>query len=275
MEKLQAALQKARQSRGEAAPATAATAGPGPGPAATPESRVDALWAGLQTLEVDDKQLERRRVVTRDAGPSATPFDILRTKVLLLMRQNGWRRLAITSPMPNSGKTTTACNLALGLGRQRDLRSILLDLDLRDPSVNQFFQTEPKQTIGRVLNGDVQFADQAMRIGDNVAVSMARRPETDPTRLLLSEETAETIDKIERDFNPDLMIFDLPSVLVHDDTRAFLKNADCALIVIRANQTRYTHFDNCEREIAEQTNVLGVVLNAYTNAQADLGKDAK
>ena len=268
MEKLQAALQKARQTRDESVPAAAKKTS-ARGESGTPESRVDTLWADLQPLEVDDKQLEKRRVVTRDAGPSATPFDILRTKVLLLMRQNGWRRLAITSPMPDSGKTTTSCNLALGLGRQKDLRSILLDLDLRDPSVNHFFQTEPKQTIGRVLTGDVEFADQAMRIGDNVAVSMARRPETDPTRLLLSEETAEAIDKIERDFNPDLMIFDLPSVLVHDDTRAFLKNADCALIVIRANQTRYGHFDTCEREIAEQTNVLGVVLNAYTNAKTE------
>ena len=269
MEKLQAALQKARQIRGDAGTKKAmAQAG-----ASTPESRMDALWAGLEPLEVDQKQLERYRVVTRDAGPAATPFDILRTKVLLLMRQNGWRRLAVTSPMPNSGKTTIACNLALGLGRQKDLRSILLDLDLREPSVHTFFQHEPKQTIGRVLNGDVDFADQAVRIGDNVAVSMARRSEQDPTRLLLSEETADTIDKIERDMNPDLMIFDLPSVLVHDDTRAFLKNADCALIVIRANQTRYGHFDTCEREIAEQTNVLGVVLNAYTNARADTGKD--
>ncbi len=67
------------------------------------------------------------------------------------------------------------------------------------------------------------------------------------------------------------MIFDLPSVLVNDDTRAFLKNADCALIVIRANSTRYGQFDACEREIAEQTNVLGVVLNAYMNTAASSG----
>ena len=48
-----------------------------------------------------------------------------------------------------------------------------------------------------------------------------------------------------------------------DNTRAFLKNVDCALIVARANNTKYGHFDACEREIAEHTNVLGVVLNAF------------
>jgi Mrp family chromosome partitioning ATPase len=57
------------------------------------------------------------------------------------------------------------------------------------------------------------------------------------------------------------MIFDLPPVLVSDDTRAFLKDVDCALIVARAGATSAAQIDTCEREVAEQTNVLGVVLN--------------
>lgn len=275
MEKLQAALAKARQNRED-------KGAPAPGRSEVGVSHttadlsldaVDQRWHDLTPFDVTAKHLEKHRIVTREASPAATPFDILRTKVLLQMRQNGWRRLAITSPMPASGKTTTACNLALGLGRQRDLRAILLDLDLRDPSVGKFFQTEPRQTIGRVLSGDVEFSDQALRIGDNVAVSMARRPEDDPTRLLLAEETSEVIDRIESEYNPDLLIFDLPSVLVNDDTRAFLKHADCALIVIRASQTKYSQFDTCEREIGEQTNVLGVVLNAYMNAATETASD--
>jgi Mrp family chromosome partitioning ATPase len=275
MEKLQAALQKARQNRESQGVPTHARANPAMQRAASTVGLdpVDQRWQNLTPFDVDPRHLEKHRVVTREASPAATPFDILRTKVLLQMRQNGWRRLAITSPMPSSGKTTTACNLALGLGRQRDLRAILLDLDLRDPSVNKFFQAEPRQTIGRVLSGDVDFADQALRIGDNIAVSMARRAEEDPTRLLLAEETTEVIDRIESEYNPDLLIFDLPSVLVNDDTRAFLKHADCALIVIRAGQTRYGQFDTCEREIGEQTNVLGVVLNAYMNAATETASD--
>ncbi len=286
MEKLQAAIEKARRDRGIEEPRAAAVMAAGgagamaaaprvarhPSAAEAPRRRSrEDLWQALTPLNVNGKHLEKHRVVTGEAGPAATPFDILRTKVLLQMRQNGWKRLAITSPMPDSGKTTTACNLAMGLGRQRDLRSILLDLDLRDPSVHEFFEHEPRNGIGRVLSGDVDFADQAVRIGSNVAVSMARRPEADPTRLLLAEETAEVLDRIEATYKPDLMIFDLPSVLVNDDTRAFLKNADCALIVIRANSTRYGQFDACEREIAEQTNVLGVVLNAYMHTAASSG----
>lgn len=262
MEKLQAALEKARQSR--TGLSTPSRAGPDPAKAQSklPDTCLER-WQALTPFEVQESRLIRHRVVTRLAGKAATPFDILRTKTLLQMRQNGWKRLAITSPMPNSGKTTTACNLALGLGRQSDLRSILFDLDLRDPSVHDFFETRPPYGIGDVLTGAVPFEKQALRYGENVAFSMAQQPETDPTRILLSEEAVVAIDGIEAAYQPDLMIFDLPSVLVNDDTRAFLKNADCALIVIRADTTQYDHFESCRREIAQHTNVLGVVLNAY------------
>jgi protein-tyrosine kinase len=266
MEKLQAALTKARKTREGQAPDQKKNRATPKTPKRT--SGVDGLWEYLTPFDVSPDQLEERRVHTRVAGSKATPFDILRTKVLLQMRQHGWRRIAITSPMPRSGKTTTACNLALGLGRQSDLRSIVLDLDLRDPSISNFFNVTPTHGIDEVLTGAVNFEDQAMRFGPNVAFSMAKVPDADPTRLLLAEETGEVLDEIEKRYNPDIMIFDLPSMLVNDDTRAFLKNVDCALIVVRANTTRYGQFDSCEKEIAQQTNVLGTVLNAYRYAES-------
>lgn len=267
MEKLQAALDKARKTRQEGGPVSARTS---PNSSQLKRSGdVEGLWQALTSIEVDKETLEQSRVVTQVANSKATPFDILKTKVLLQMRQNGWKRLAITSPMPASGKTTTACNLALSLGRQSDQRTMVFDFDLRDPSVNKFLNQTPEYGLSDVISGKVDFADQAVRIGDNVAFSMANKAESDPARLLLAEETALVIDKIELDYKPDIMIFDLPSMLVNDDTRAFLKNVDCALIVIRANKTRYGQFDTSEREIAEQTNVLGVVLNAYQHAGID------
>jgi len=263
MEKLQAALEKAREARTVKAPAVRVAPRERIAAASPTAAETDQLWAALAPFDLDEAHLVQHMVVSRVAGEAATPFDILRTKALLQMRQNGWKRLAITSPMPKSGKTTMACNLALGLGRQRGLRSILFDLDLRDPSVHKFFETSPPHSIGKLLTGEVSFAEQGLRYGDNVAVSMAQHPEDDPTRLLLAEETAEVLNAVEATYEPDLMIFDLPSVLVNDDTRAFLKNVDCALIVIRAEKTRFGQFDTCEREITEHTNVLGVVLNAY------------
>ena len=96
MEKLQAAVEKARLARNQEeiksrTPPRAATSD------RNPQTDRDALWAALKPFELADTHLLEHRIVTRDAGPSAVPFDILRTKVLLQMRQNGWKRLAITS----------------------------------------------------------------------------------------------------------------------------------------------------------------------------------
>ncbi len=261
MEKLQAALEKARSRRETGAQVKTKNA---EASAASPRmNREKRLWAELKEIELSGEALQHHHVVTQQASQKATPFDILRTKVLLQMQQNGWKSLAITSPMPKSGKTTMACNLALGLGRQGGLRTMLFDLDLQSPSVGNFLGYTPEAHIADMLSGQISFADQAVRIGETVAVSMANRHESDPTRVLLAEQTARTLEAVQANYNPDIMIFDTPSILVGDDTRAFLKNVDCALIVARANSTRYGHFDACEREIAEHTNVIGVVLNAF------------
>jgi len=265
MERLQTALASARAKRGETTAASSAPAdraGPAKTPLGTDDAGPDAAWAALTPFVPKRKVLTKHLVVTSQASDAATPFDILRTKILLQMRQNNWTRIAITSPMPQSGKTTMACNLTLGMGRQQALRAMLFDMDLGEPSVHQFFEHKPEHSLPAVLTGLTPFADQAVRIGENISVAMTDQPESDPTKIMLANETEQKLHEIEERYKPDIMIFDLPSVLVGDNTRAFLKNVDCALIIARANATKYSQFDACEREVAEYTNVMGTILNA-------------
>ena len=262
MEKLQNALHKARQQREGQPTSNRAPATPRARKSSKASDSVDTLWEELTPITPPAEALKRHRLVTQSASAEATPFDILRTKILLQMRQNNWTRLAITSPTPDSGKSTIACNLALGLGRQPSLRTMLFDLDLSSPSISSLFEVSPEHSISEVLMQDVPFSEQGYRIGNNLAVGMSGHHESDPTRILLAQQTEASLDEIEAAYKPDIVIFDLPSVLHGDDTRAFLKNADCALIVTRAHATRYSQFDITEREIAEHTNVLGVVVNA-------------
>jgi Mrp family chromosome partitioning ATPase len=177
------------------------------------------------------------------------------------MQKNNWSRLGITSPTPACGKTTLACNLALGLSRQTDIRAIMIELDLRRPSMARLFGKSPNHDVTAMLSGQVPFADQAVRIGENVAISMAQRPLSDPTSVLLSQRTHAAIAEIEERYAPDLIIVDLPPILVGDDTRAFLREIDCAILVAKAEATSMAQIDSCEREVAEYSNVLGVVLN--------------
>lgn len=263
MEKLQAALEIARRKRaGDPADPIVPRSAAAMGMARPKVAETADPWTALRAFEPSAEALKNHLVLSGSASNAAAPFDVLRTKVLLQMRQNGWKRLAITSPLPDCGKSTLACNIALGLQRQPDLRTILLDFDLRSPSIADIFGVHPEASLSDVLEGKIDFANQALRIGDNLALSMATRVEADPTRILLAEQTSTFIETLDARYAPDLMIFDLPSILVGDDTRAFLRNADCALIVVRADKTTFAQFDACEREIGEQTNVLGSVVNA-------------
>lgn len=270
MEKLQKALKKARETReGQAAVSPAAIRQPadtrGRGMAAgSGANRVPVfppVWDTMAAYEPDPTVLIKNRVMTLNAQAVPNPFDILRTKIFLLMRENGWKRIAITSPTKSCGKTTTACNLAVGFSRQREIKSMLFDFDLRRPSVAKLLGRKPDHSIIDLLTGKVTPAEQMLRLRSNVALSMARGPVSDPTQILLSKTTTELFHGIQDEYDPDVMLFDLPPMLVTDDARAFLKNVDCALIVARAEQTKMSQLDICEREVSEHTNVLGVVLN--------------
>ena len=273
MEKLQKALNKAREQR-------SSTDARSPKPhvkqpplqkkaANSAKKATPPLWDELTPYEPNPDLLSRNRILTLNSGADTNPFDVLRTKIFLLMRENGWTRLAITSPNSDCGKTTTACNLAIGFSRQRDTLTMLFDFDLRNPAVANMLGRKPNHGIKAMLTGDVPPQDQMLCLRGNVALSLSATAISDPTQLLLSKRTTDMLDKVQNDFDPDIMIFDLPSMFAADDARAFLKNADCALILARAEYTTMAQLDTCERQVAEHTNVLGIVLNSCRHADVE------
>jgi len=266
MEKLQEAIEKARASR-QAATVLETEMAMGK----KPKGGVDEAWAALAAYEPNERKLIRNRIVTYNASQNATAFDIMRTKVILQMRKNNWKRLAITAPNAACGKTTLACNIALGLSRQSDIRAHLFEFDLRRPNMARMLNYRPKNDIRSVLTGNTDFADQAVRVRDNVAISIARQPTSDPTKYMLSQKTEDCLLRLEQQYATDIVIFDMPPLLVSDDARAFLSKVDCVMLVARAEKTTVHEIDVCEREIADQSNMLGVVLNQCRFADGSAG----
>ena len=271
MEKLQAALARAREKRGDSEPV----------PARSPNQRnakqtrlaeaTDDRWAALNAFDPSSKRLQQSLIFSGEASNDAQHFDILRTKLLLEMRKHNWTRIAITSATPGSGKTTTVCNLIAGLVRQPELRGILFDLDFRRPAVSKFFGVVPQATLEDVFAGNAQFSDQALRLGENTAISMTPKAIKDPARLLMHSRTSEVLDQIQADYQPDMMLFDLPPVLVSDESRAFFKLVDAVLIVASANANSVSEIDEVEREVAQYSNVAGIVLNKCRYMQDGYG----
>ena len=222
---------------------------------------VDAAWSAIEPFEPSAKSMDSALIHSSEASVHAQHFDILRTKLLLEMRRNNWTRIAITSATPGCGKSTIACNLIAGLGRQPEIRGIFFDTDFRRPSVAKKFGASPVASFEDVLKDTVSFEEQALRLGDNTIIAMTTSSVRDPGQLINRSRTAELLDEIQKTYIPDIMLFDLPPILVSEETRAFLKLVDAVVIVAGAESTTVAQIDEVEREVAQYTNVAGIVLN--------------
>lgn len=264
MERIQSALAKARTRRAalDRTSSRRATETPvGPGPAARPGAAADEAWSRIPRFEPKARRLNRSRVVTAEAGAAGAEFDRLRTRSLQKMKAHDWHRLAVVSPTAQNGKSTVTLNLAFSLARQRGLRTIVLELDMRRPRLAGMLGLKGKQDFSRVLTGDGAFEEHAVRLRDNLILAPSRPVQSGSAELLQTAGAIEAIEAVVRDYAPEIVLFDLPPVGIGDDTLGFLSNADCALLVAAAGQNTLDEVDTCERDVAERTEMLGVVLN--------------
>lgn len=264
MERIQAAIQKAKEQR--KTPVQRA-AGAGVFQASAPEETAKPLplepaWTALEIFEPDPRLMERNRIVTfEDADPSHSSFDMLRTKIVRAMRQNRWVSLGVTSPTAGCGKTVTSVNLAFSLARQADMRTVLVDLDLRRPAVAKTLGITRAQSMASVLQGTRSVVENFLRYGENLAIGTNAAAIKSSSEILLNPATAQGVAALKAAFRPTVLIYDLPPMLVSDDVMAFLPHLDCVLLVAGAEKTRLDEVDACERDLAEHSNLLGVTLN--------------
>lgn len=231
-------------------------------------------WARLRAIEVAPQLAPRRRLGALMGQEHAAPYDLLRTRVLRQMTEAKWTRLAITSPNKACGKSTVSLNLALSLARQPDLRVILMDFDLRRPALARMLNHTRPDSMAQLLQGDVDFADQAVRFGTNLAICLNQHGIRHSSEILQSAQAAEILDAIEARWRPDFVLFDMPPLQGNDDSLGFLGRVDTALLVAAAGSTALSQIDTCEKELAAVTNVMGVVLNKCRYLGTEPGYDA-
>lgn len=264
MERLEAAMAKARAARRQIKPSIEAAAGGVAldASAGTAAKHGTEDWASLPAIDITPGLARRMRLNAILGTEFSTPFDILRSRVARQMQEGGWTRLAVTSPTMQCGKSTIALNLALSLARYGQLRILLLDFDLRRPSMARMLDINGQAApITGLLRPQGTLAGHAVRYGSNLAICLNSTPVHHSAELLQGEATAAALDRIETDWQPDIMIFDTPPMRGCDDNLGFFSQIDCALIVASAGHSTLAQIDRCEQEVANLTNVLGTVLN--------------
>jgi Mrp family chromosome partitioning ATPase len=248
-----------------AAPAPAAAALPAlpalPAQPAVPPPH-DDTFVGLQTVATNVQSLVQRGFGGGHGPLIDASYKMLRTRVLQKMQQYNWNTLAIVSPTPNDGKTFTAINLALAIASDTKHTTLLVDFDLRKPSIHRHFGFQPSIGVEDCLRGKADIAAAlVVPAGFNKLVLLpARKAQSSSSELLTSDQAARLVKELKARYPNRIVIFDLPPVLGADDALAFAPLVDCGLMVIGAGRTRR---DDVSRslEVLHSLPIIGTVLN--------------
>jgi Mrp family chromosome partitioning ATPase len=275
VERLKKAIDKARAHREQ----VLAVGDPSPvGSEERPRDTVQATtpadpdpWEALEEVALDAAHLKRKRVIAYQKSDHAhVVFDVLRTRILKVFKDNGWSRVAVTSPTKGCGKTFVAANLAFSLARQPECRTMLIDMDLKMPGLADVLGLTMPRSLERYLTGQTRPEAYFRRVGHNLALGLNTDRVRDSAELIQGEHTAQALTRMRELYKPDAVIYDLPPMLASDDTIGFLPHIDCVLLVAAAGRTTPAEIEQCERLLGENTNFLGILLNKCEATTSDL-----
>jgi Mrp family chromosome partitioning ATPase len=193
----------------------------------------------------------------------ARAFDMLRTRLRQTVKQHGWINIAVVSPTKGCGSTFIAANLAASLSRVPSSRTVLMDFNMRRPGVAKALDMNASQTgdLHDFLAGDVAISDYIVRSSDTLALGLAAHAHMDAAEIMQDPATAASLLEMRRALRPDIVLYDMPPLLSHDDTSAFLPQLDGVLLVSDGTQTMAKHLAECERILDGHVPLLGVLLN--------------
>jgi protein-tyrosine kinase len=220
------------------------------------------VWESLAPVTTDAAWLTGNGLFPLSStDPAPAAFDILRTRILLAFQENGWRRIAVTSPTHGCGKSLVAANLAFSLARRPGSRTVLMDLELRRPGLAPLFGLPDVGDLREFLTGVQPLESHFLRMGRTLALALNDTAAPDAAELLQAPDTTGALAAMMEQLDPEVVVYDLPPVLVSDDVIGFAPQVDAVLLVADGTQTTADEIKACERLFEGRVPLLGVVLN--------------
>jgi len=215
-----------------------------------------------QTGIIDPNVLRNNRVIMGlENDPRADIFRVLRTNVLKQLRHNNWNSFAITSATPDAGKTFISVNLAIAIAMEEDQNVLIVDADLRRPSVGQTLGLQYDFGLIDCLTRELSLYDACISSGiERLLVLPGINFNKNPSELVSSRKMLDLINEIKSRYKSGIIIFDLPPLFAADNAMLLMPYVDAALLVIEDGKNTSDELQQ-SMYILEETNLLGLVLN--------------
>lgn len=220
-------------------------------------------YSQTKITKLDPVHLRQKHIIFGEEDRvGLTAYKMLRTHVLQRMNSRGWNALALTSPAPDDGKTLTSINLSISLARELNQTVLLVDMDLRNPSVHKYFGFEPDKGIGDYLLGNARMSDVLVNPSiERLVVMPGRVSLENSSEILASPSMGNLVQELKSRYPSRIVLFDLPPVLSADDALAFAPYVDAFLLVLRDGKNTRKELEHT-MEIMKEATLLGTVLNA-------------
>jgi capsular exopolysaccharide synthesis family protein len=194
------------------------------------------IWAQFQSLSVAPHSEGRLTSLTGEGNPTAEAFRLLGVRLRDLRQVRPLKKLLITSTVPREGKSTVAANIACTLATKAGEKVLLLEGDVRRPTLSGIFNLGNLSGLCELLTGEVNLPESIYRLdGAGIWILPAGSSPATPLELLQSKRLPALMDQLASLF--DWIIVDSPPVLPLADTSVWTRTVDGILLVTRQGVT--------------------------------------
>lgn len=208
--------------------------------------------------------------ITNPNSPAAEQYKKLRARILKATAKEFHNTIMIISPDIGEGKTITAINLAVAMGNEIDYTALLVDADLKHPSIHKYLGIKAEYGLSDYLMGKANLPDILIKTGIGKLVLLPAGSSTDnAAELLSSERMKNLVQELKHRYKDRYIIFDSSPALVVADALSLSSYMDGIVLVAQAVRTTPNAALNT-LSLIKGSNILGVVFN---NVPKDLAKN--
>jgi capsular exopolysaccharide synthesis family protein len=193
-------------------------------------------------------------------SPVTEQYRALKTNLATMHAEEPPKAIVMTSARDGEGKTTTALNLAVTLADDKECRVVVIDADLRTPSVHLRFGIDNQRGLSDYLSGSVmlEVVLQRSRLANLSLLPSGRLP-GNPGELLASKKMDDLLSRLTRDY--DYVVIDAPPVSVGTDAAVLAGKTDGAVLVVKLSDTPKREIHAAVDLLAQsRVTLLGTVL---------------
>ena len=209
---------------------------------------------------VEAERVEPRLIaITQPNSNYCEEYRSLRTQVLHKSQRQKLQSIVVASINPSEGKSVTALNLSWLLAQTDGINALIIDSDLRMPSLTDYLGIVTDKGLSDVLAGRTSLNDAIIKLEPSGLHLLPGGEARNDVAELISGPTFKEILRQAREMF-DYVIIDAPPLGIFTDATVLINHADGAILVIRAGRTRYSAVDRILDTLPRER-MLGVVLN--------------